>query len=837
MRDTSVVAVLQEIRRQTDIDFIFNHEELEKVENVSVELSRATVDEVLTMCLENTGLSYMKTSNTIVITPQKNDASQKLNIKTQTIRGIIRDRDSRMTMPFASVFISNSTLERGASTDIDGNFRFDNLPVGRYTIRVSYVGYTEAILPEILLGSVKEVVLSIDISEQTESIGEVLIRYKKWEPLNQMATVSSRSFSVEESKRYPASISDPARMALIFAGVTGTDDATNEIVIRGNSPNWMLWKLEGVEIPSPNHFAEEGFTSGSVSILSTNLIGMSDFYTGAFPAEYGSALSGVFDIKLRSGNNEKKEYSFQAGLLGLELSAEGPFKEGSKGSYLLNYRYSSLTLLGNFGINIAENALPNYQDLNFKFNIPTKKSGTFSFWGIGGKADDNETYIPDSLAGEDSDVGYRDYTISSMYALGLTHTIFPDDKSYIKTSLSNSLSYSSESLYDMNSRGIFDEILYDNLRNKALRISTMYNKKASQALTFRTGLTYSYLYYDYFSRQFPGSVNQNTVLNSRGNTSIYEGFVESKLSLSDKVILNTGLHYTHFALSKDNSLEPRVGIKFLLPSAQSLSFGFGLHSKNESLPVYFSEIQLPDGNAYMPNLSLQMTRSLHFVAGYEKMLLSDLQLKSEIYYQKIYKLAVPDSPNKYWAPIYGGVNAGDTLANIGEARNYGIEVTLQKYFTDGYYFLYSGSLFDAKYKPADGNWYDTKYNVRFINNLVGGKEFMWGDSRMVGVNLRMIWSGGKRIIPLDLPASIAQGVGVYKDHELYSDRTNDYFRIDFSFKFHFFREKTEHIVSLDIQNLTNRKNVLAIQYDPVNKKPYNYYMAPRIPIFNYRLEF
>ena len=838
MSDTTVEAVINEIRIQTDLDFIFNHEALDRCPRVSLRVVNGTVEEVLNLCLQNTGLTFEEVRNTIIITPDKaKEPEPRPRLRTQTLRGTVIDRDSRLPLPFATVAIVNSSPSRGTSTDERGAFRFEDLPVGRYTLKISYVGYEEAILPEVLLGSAREVVLSVDLRERTESIGEVLVMYKKGESLNQMTTVSSRSFSVEETKRYPASVSDPARMAQVFAGVSGTDDSTNEIVIRGNSPYWMLWMLEGVEIPSPNHFAEEGYTSGAISILSTNLLGMSDFLTGAFPAEYGNALSGVFDIKLRKGNNQVREYSVQAGLLGIDLSAEGPFKEGYAGSYLFNYRYSSFSLLNQMNVSISQNALPSYQDLSFKFNLPTKKAGVFSVWGLGGLASDDEKYEPDSTAGENPEYGYRDYTRTGMYATGLSHTIFPDEKSYLKTVLSFSSSYSSETYEDVDSLGIYHERVYDELQNKAVRITSSYNRKISPKLTLRAGLTFSHLYFDYYSRESISTGTSNTYLNSEGNTRLYQLYAQSRYAFSDRIILKAGMHFAHFALSRDNSLEPRLGLTVHLTKNQKLTFGFGLHSKNENLPVYFVEHEQPDGSMYMPNLSLKMTRSKHYILGYELMIRNDLQLKTEAYYQSISSLPVPNNPDKYWAPIFGGVNYGDTLVNIGEGRNYGVELTLQKFFTRSYYFLFSGSLFESKYKPADGQWYDTRFNLGFINNLVGGKEFMWGSNKMAGMNLRGIWSGGRRVLSVDLPASIENGHTVYKDYDIFSKQARDYFRIDLGLKLHFFREKTEHVLSLDFQNLTNYDNVLAEVYNPETESIDEYHMTGFIPIFNYRLEF
>jgi hypothetical protein len=632
-------------------------------------------------------------------------------------------------------------------------------------------------------------------------------------------------------------VSDPARMAQVFAGVNGNDDSTNEIIIRGNAPSWMQWRLEGVEIPSPNHFAEEGYSSGAVSILSTNMIGVSDFYTGAFPAEYGSALSGVFDIKFRNGNNQQREYAFQAGLLGVDFSAEGPFKKGYGGSYLINYRYSTFSILDNLNVEISQNALPSYQDLAYKVNLPTKKAGTFSFWAIGGLADDDEHYLPDSSSNENPENGYRDFTKTGMYAIGVSHTIFPDDQSYIKTVVSHSMSSSSEHFFRMDSLGNLHTEYYDELQKTALRISTLYNRKISSKLTMRTGLALNSLNYNYFSEQANEDRVLNAFLNTEGQSRLFQGYLQGKYKYSDKIIFTAGLHYAYFQLSNDHSIEPRLGLTVRLPKRQQLSFGFGHHSQNENLPVYFVEQKGSDGTVFRPNLSLEMTRSTHYVMGYDKMLGKDWNVQVEAYYQDINKLPVPDNPDKYWAPIFGGVNPNDTLANIGEGRNYGLELTVQKFFTDGFYFLSTLSLYDSKYKPADGQWRDTKYNSNFIFNLVGGKEIRWGQNKLFGFNARILWNGGKRTSPIDLEESIQQGQTIVKMEELYSTTARDYFRIDLGLNIHFFKERSEHVISLDIQNLTNRLNTWTHYYNPETEAIQDYYMAGLIPILNYRVEF
>ena len=836
MQDTTVEAVLRELRTRTEVDFIFNHEEVRRCPRVSIHLEDATVEEVLSLCLDGTAMGFERRNNTFILTPRKEQSlPSRRRMQTQTLRGTVRDRDTRQVLPFASVAIMSSDPLQGTSTDQEGRFRFEKLNVGRHTLKVSYVGYEDAVLSELQLGSARELVVDIDLREKTESIGEVFITYKKGEALNPMTSVSSISFDVEETRRYPVSVNDPARMVQVFAGVAGHEDATNEIVIRGNAPNWLSWRLEGVEIPSPNHFAEEGYSSGAVSILSTNLIGKSDFFTGAFPAQYGNALSGVFDLNLRKGNDQQREYAFQAGILGLELAAEGPFREGYGGSYLLNYRYSTFSLLDKLNISLSENALPGYQDLNFKFHLPAGKAGTFSLWGLGGLAEDDERYDPG--AGENPLTGYRDHTEGGMYATGLSHTFFPDDRSYLKTVISRSMSYSSNTFELMDSMRVLNPNFHDELLSRALRLSSIYHRKLTSALSIRAGMELSHLSYDYYSEGNEESGAGLSYLNSLGSTHMVQVHGQSRLNLSERWSLNAGLHYSYFALTGDISLEPRVGMRYRLQRQQTLSLAYGLHSKAEKLPVYFTEFVLADGTVYRPNLALDMTRSHHMVLGYEKLFGSEFLVKSEVYFQMINRLPVPAHPDKYWAPIFGGIGSGDTLAKIGQGRNLGWELTLQKHFTRNYFFLFTASLFDARYKPADGIWYNSRYNLGHILNLVSGREFKWGDNKMIGINARFTWSGGKRQTPIDLEASMEQGITVYRWDGIFSEQSKDYLRLDLGVSFHYYRERTEHILSLEVQNLTNRYNVWTEYFDPYAEVIREYPMAGLIPVINYRIEF
>lgn len=838
LKEATFEQAIDHLTEQTAINFIYNDEETNGVAAITLKVDQVTLNAALDQLLDNTGLDYKKINETIVIGPEEKAPLPDAPGFKQTLRGKVLDRDSQGPLSFATVQVLTTSTTRGAITDIDGNFSIPNLPIGRHSIKVSFVGYEDAYLSDILLGTGKETVVTVAVAEQLTPLNEVVVTASNGLPINEMATVSAKSFDAEETKRYAASISDPARMALVFAGVATTDDASNEIVIRGNSPNWMLWKLEGVEVPSPNHFAEEGYSSGAISILSANMLGNSDFYTGAFSADYGNALSGVFDLKLRNGNNQEFEHTFQAGVLGVDFASEGPFKKGYNGSYLFNYRYSTLGLLNALNFQVADNALPSYQDLSFKLNLPTEKAGTFSIWGIGGLSKDVQHVEPDSVESVDWKYGYHDDTNTGMYAYGVTHNYFIDKTAFVETVLSHSKSFSSENYEEMDSTWRLRPEFQDNLNKGAVRLSSYVNKKYNKRLTMRTGVILSRLDYMYESREFNFDRNDwNVEIDTKGNTYLYQGYVMGKYKFSDKVIATGGLHYTRFALNKDQVLEPRLSLSVGLKNQQKLTFGYGRHSRHDNLPVYFVRTYADNGQIYLPNRMLEMTRASHYVAGYEKAFTKHLNVKVEAYYQQVNNLPVPNNPDKYYTPIFGGFSDEDTLVNRGKARNIGLELTVQRFFANNYYFLVTSSLFDSKYQPLDGKWYNGRYNLNYVNNFVVGKEFEWGDNKRVGLNSKVMWTGGKRQYPIDLARSKAEENTYILDNKPWARQTQDYFRIDMGVKVHFYKNGKEQVISLDIQNVTNRYNTWSEYYNPQTDQIENTTMAGLIPILNYRLEF
>ena len=495
---------------------------------------------------------------------------------TQTIRGRIVDQEAQSPLPGANVLVLGTDPLLGSSTETDGSFRIERVPVGRHTLKISCIGYEDAQIPELIVGSGKEVVLTIRLTESLTQMEEIVVtaESEKGKPNNELAFISARSFTVEETKRYAASINDPARMALSFAGVASTDDGSNNIVIRGNSPRGVLWRLEGIEVPNPNHFGDEGASGGGVSMLSVNTLDNSDFYTGAFPAEYGNAASGVFDIKLRKGNSEQREYALQAGLLGVDFAAEGPFSPNSKASYLVNYRYSTLGILGALGIDVVGDAIPNFQDLTFKVHVPTQRAGSFSLWGLGGL----------SRQATEDEIEQESFRYD-MGTTGLSHVYFFGSNTYAETTLSYAKTVNSFLDDEPSNQYVYNE----KFTNNSLRGSWLLNHKFNARHTVRTGLIISRLSFDLFSQTLADETTVTDV-DANGATYLLQSYGQWKWRINEQLTLNAGLHHMYFALNGSASLEPRAGLRWEFTSRQALNLGFGVHSRLDPADKLFQYV-------------------------------------------------------------------------------------------------------------------------------------------------------------------------------------------------------------------------------------------------------
>ena len=691
---------------------------------------------------------------------------------TQTVRGQVSDVASGEPMIGVTITVENERSSESRQTrlngrvatfedevngitlatvsDIDGNFVINNVPVGRHSVRATYIGYEPVLLKEQLVTSGKELVLNLKMTESISELSEVVVkpRVNKQVPLNEMAQVGARMFSVEEATRYAGGMADPARTASMFAGVAA-GGVTNGISIHGNSPQMLQWRVEGVEVNNPNHFAEITEAGGGIfTSLNGTVLANSDFMTGAMPAEFGNALSGAFDMKMRAGNNAKYEHAIQVGTLGVDFASEGPLGKNSKASYLVNYRYSFLEIAKKLHVINMEKETLDYQDLSFKFHIPTNKTGTFDVW-FTGLIDNYRNDVSDPSEWETLWDSNDSWSRQRNWAGGLTHTYRYSTVGTLTSRVAYTGNYQKLGMND------YDEQLMQmpgclgrNLSWNVI-ISAEQKHKFSSRYTMQNGFEHRHMdfstWFD-FVQEIGGPLYR--VYESDGNTGLTRFYTNHKIALSRHLSMVAGINTMWFNLNNQFLVEPRVSVQYKTSPSSTFSIAYALNSRKESTDTYF--VMLPDDTQHTTvNKDLGLTRSHHISASFAQRLGENAMLKIEPYWQWLFD--VPVERGSAYSVINHNLFYQDrALVNEGAGRNYGIDLTLEHYLKDGLYGMFTATLYKSEYRDAQGEWHHSRHDHGWITNILGGKEWMVGKSRknVFGINGRLTLMGGDRYTPM-----------------------------------------------------------------------------------------
>lgn len=777
----------------------------------------------------------------MLITIPKVIFSQSL---TQNIRGRVIDIDTKVSLPGANIIILNSDPLKGAVSDLNGLFKIEKVPIGRQSIKVSFLGYEDVILSEIEFSSAREAYLTIELKESFIQSKEVVITAKhiKKNADNDMSVVSSRSFSVEETNKYAGSWGDPSRMAANFAGVSIVSDKRNDIIVRGNSPMNVQWKLDGVEIPNPNHFAVAGSSGGAISMINNNLLDNSDFHTGAFAAEYSNALSAVFDLKLRNGNNEKREYVFQAGVNGFEAGAEGPFVKGKKASYLINYRYSTLTILDKLGISIID-AIPNFQDLSYKFNFPLKR-GFISFFGVGGMSSAN--YKPektiDFLTPLQNRWGYISGSKMGITAVSLHHLL--SNKTYIKINISAS----AYNPFDISDSTGLDFKVYDKYYNEFTEykqnLNTILNSKINNKNILRWGgsIQFAQIKNNSYTVDYLPDANKKIISSFDGSLSLANIHFQWLHYLNKNITVTTGINTMQLFLNNKKCIEPRFGFKWDFLGNNTITAGFGIHHQTQPYAIYFLETYDSTGKASLPNEFLDFSKSIHFILGYDRQLSENLRVKLETYFQSLNHIPI-STVNPYYSLINfatdDNILSYAHLASKGRGYNYGLETTIEKFLSKGYYYLMTATVFESKYIDGFNKTRNTRFNTNYLLSVLAGKDikFAFQKNSVFGLHTKFSYIGGQRYVPIDIAASNMQGKTIYVDSLSYKSQYPPFIKLDLRLRYRINRKFFTGELAIDVTNIFNRKNVEVQKYDVYMQEVRYDYDLSRIPVVFLKIEF
>lgn len=764
---------------------------------------------------------------------------------TQVVRGTIIDESNRQPILGATVSILGLPNPIGAITDSAGRFRIEHVPLGRQVLEVSFLGYERKLIPNVLILSGREMVLDLTIRESIQQMDEVVVKANdhRGQAINQMSLVGSRSVSAEETSRFAGGFNDPSRIVSSLAGVNNTGDGSNDIIVRGNSPKYIQWRLEGVQITNPNHFGDQSAVGGSISTLNNNLLATSDFHTGAFSAEFGNVLSGVYDIRMRAGNNEKFESVIGVGVLGIDLTLEGPFKKGYGGSYLVNYRYSTAGIADNLGLVGDLGGVPKFQDAAFKVVLPTKKAGTFSFFGLGGWSSFDFEDVTPALWVTPGDNFMKpeireDYNKKAYLAnLGLKHTLLLNKKSYLKTTLSYSL--------EGNEDQVFENLLYRNSSDGLVQVDSVLQNRLNyhgdlQRASYRVDVAWhhkfnarnkvqlgtKYMLQDLRNRQSHLQVPNNdlrfTLVDFTEKISTWRNFINWRSRINEDITLVAGVHHLHVPFNQEHSVEPRLAVSWKSGKRSSFQFGYGRHSTMESLHNYFTEVIDASGKSSFPNLDLGLLKADHFVLGYERRLGRNLSAKMEAYYQNLFDIPVQNDQDSHYATLNEGLDFNYVdLVNDGTGKNYGVELTVERFFSNNYYFLANCSVYASKYTALDGIERNTRYNGDYLVNFLAGKEFSnWGKKKnqSLGLNAKVFFGGGQKVIPLlrdakgDLAVQPEQGL-FWDTARAYQNDIEDLYLVVLSATYTWNRPKATHELFITLDNLTNHKGKISEFYD------------------------
>jgi hypothetical protein len=776
----------------------------------------------------------------------------------QTVRGRVSDRDTRQPLAGVSVVLMAGTVPMGGISDENGYYRISQVPVGTYTLQARYPGYGVFSSENLIVSSAKELVYDIALAEATQEMvaEEVLISAQSHpaHAINELSVVSTRSFSAEETQRYPAGVNDPGRMALTYPGVQkGGDDSENDIIIRGNSSFGMLWRLEGIDIPNPNHFARPGTSGGGITVFSAQLLATSDFCTGGMAAEYGNAISGAFDIHFRKGNMETRENRFRFSLLGIDLNTEGPIQKG-RSSYVANIRYSTLGLLNRMGFYLVGERVSNdFQDISFNLAFDGKNGKSFvTVFGMGGLSLERYSPVTDPAAREPGRSNHWEDRIqgSNMAAVGVTWTRLLDENSYLKAVaavVGNEIfrEYDTLDLQDVRYR--YNTELYLDQR---LTASLTYRRKLGARTRFKTGMFLNQSFFDFYRQSAPRRPGTDITtdpvrtlnVDGQGQTQTFQLYAQVSHQLSDQLTVNAGAHFLTLLLNQTTALDPRISFKYQTSPRQTISLAYGLHSQHIPMNFFFYVEQdtLTDGSVTTtsPNRNLPMIRSHHLVLSYNRVLGAQFRFMAEVYYQSLFRVPVRADDPLWWMLNYQGGVADAPMTADGTGQNYGIDIALEKFFTGRFYFLITASRFKSQFQPLDGNTYNTRFGTEYTTTWTVGKEFTFSKGQILQVGARLLWNGGFRYTPYQPDSSALLGYYVPDQSQLWEAQVSPYIRVDARISYRFNNRRTASLLSLDVQNASNRYNPNGVGYDPVKRELYNTgYPGGLIPVLGYQLDF
>ncbi len=736
---------------------------------------------------------------------------QNITLKGKVVHAITE-------LPVPGAFI-NLSSDQSALTDQSGHFQIKEVEVGRYSIMCSANNYRDFLITDYLIGSGVEPNIIIRLQPLGYTSDTIFIRDHRI-----VQTLENNySITVEETDRFPATFFDPARLIATFPGVISVNDQANHIMIRGSSPNYFGWRLEGLEIVNPNHTNNAGTASdkpslngGGVNMISAQLLEKSDYYNGLLPGDAGNALSGVLDMQLRKGNSEKHAFTGQVGILGLDAAIEGPLSKNGA-SYVTNYRYSTIGLLSSLGVNLGDEEI-RFQDLSAHVYLPSGK-GHIKLFGIWGKSSNLFEAKPAEEQEIFKDLFNIDYR-NQAYVLGSRYTTPVGNKSIFKSGLAwSSLEASRTSEWE--DPGSEDSIFDDDLVNQSKwSWNTQFATILESGLTFKTGINFTQHRFEWKSY-----IDNDNVKNDQGTyIAPYATFLTR---LGEKAGAELGIYGSYFSLNDGFSLEPRISISYPIQPKHRIYFYTGYQSQLFHPLIYrVQESKLP------------LQKTIHSGLSYQYIPSSSLYFKGEFYIQNYLDLILDNHSGQVSFNWFDDVLLEPLDPTATKARAFGTELSIQKFINNQWYFLVSTSWFKSEFQDQNESWQPSRFDNRFIFNGTIGKEITWSKENknyILGLNLHGVTGGGLREPAIDVGESREIMKTVFDYSTGFSNQLDHFLKINFRIYYRINKAKRSSLLALDIQNLNNQKNASFHYFDPFLDQVNLNYQLGILPIISYKI--
>ncbi len=739
-----------------------------------------------------------------------------LNAQTGIIQGKVLNAITNEALPFVTVGIQGTTT--GVATDINGEFKLEKLQPGSYNLDASLVGYKKKTLFDVSVNNAKPTYIEITLEESATDLKVVEVTTSPFSKTEE-SPVSLRNIGAEEIKRLPGANRDISKVIQSLPGVASTPAFRNDIIIRGGAPNENRFYLDGIEVPNINHFATQGSSGGPVGLINVNLINDVDFYSGAFPANRGNALSSVFEFKQKDGRSDKWVFTGAVGNTDFGLTADGPISKNS--SLLVSVRRSYLQ--GLFSI-LGLPFLPTYNDYQVKYKIKFSDKADLTIVSLGAL---DQFKLNTGIANPDEEQRYILENIPTNnqwnYTIGANLRLFAK-KGYKNIVISRNMLRNSAIKYKLNVETDANRILdynSDEIENKFRFEST----SRQGNYKFNYGVSYQFSKYKVNTYQVIATqYNPNLVVDFSSNLNFHSyaafgqvsrTFLASRLSLSAGVRADGNSYSTQMA-NPLKQVSPRLSASYSLTERWALNANAGMYYQLPSYTVLGYRNQ--QGTLVNKDNGVKYINGNHLVAGIEYKAGNSAKITVEGFYKTYnnYPFSIKDSVSLANQGADFGVIGNTAVTPSSKGRSYGVELLAQQKITKGFYGILSATYVRSEFTDKSNEYKPSAWDNRFLLSVTAGKNFKRG--WVAGVRFR--WVGGAPYTPTDTTASLIQAAwdvnnqGILDISQLNSQRLRSFNQLDIRVdKLWYFKKWTLNLY-LDIQNLLNYKAQQAPRLTP-----------------------